>query len=58
MAGKCESCSFYEEYAGDTTGECHKSPPRAHPDTRKAMWPPVKPTDWCGKYEKEASYDG
>jgi hypothetical protein len=42
----CAICEF-----GDfsTRGECHRHAPEGDKGTGAGVWPPVRPTDWCGE---------
>jgi hypothetical protein len=47
----CDACVYYDADAS----ECHRHAPAVAHDgtTFVALWPIVKPHDWCGDSERE-----
>lgn len=51
----CDTCMYY---LGGQIGHCNRHPPQmwfvanaeGTPDDCRAVWPPVKPDDWCGEW--------
>ena len=46
---QCETCTFFN--AADH--ECRRYAPQPSDRDRKAEWPTVAATDWCGEYRED-----
>jgi hypothetical protein len=52
----CKKCMFFKTKQGKgKMGECRRFPPKDHVKDGsgffdKAVWPDVKPTQWCGEF--------
>lgn len=57
----CTMCQFYtpDLTSKNNTGICRRHPPRAFlvPQGAVAVWPIVKPSDWCAEGEAGVSTD-
>ncbi|MBL7152396.1 MAG: hypothetical protein ISS79_01670 [Phycisphaerae bacterium] len=52
MERKCKDCSFYVPEKPEVDyGYCHLEGPAPITKRTKPQWPPVKETDFCGKFE-------
>lgn len=46
----CQTCAFYKEQ----DSECRRYAPQPAENEKKAAWPTVAATDWCGEYKEDA----
>ena len=46
---QCASCAFFNT----DERECHRYAPQPSGEDRKAEWPRVEATDWCGEYKED-----
>lgn len=46
----CQTCAFYN----DKGSECRRYAPQPAENEKKASWPTVAATDWCGEYKEDA----
>ncbi|MCJ2108043.1 hypothetical protein MKK70_22235 [Methylobacterium sp. E-041] len=47
----CGNCRFYAA-ANQRAGECRRSAPDFSDDSRRASWPILVPSGWCGELEQ------
>ena len=47
----CKTCAFYNQ--GDS--ECRRYAPQPASGEKKASWPTVAASDWCGEYKEDAA---
>lgn len=49
--GYCSACIYWHPLTDTTKGECRYNAP-ARPAERQgpALWPRVRPNDWCGQF--------
>ncbi|MEO1041389.1 MAG: hypothetical protein AAFX52_03785 [Pseudomonadota bacterium] len=50
MSMNCQSCAFFNT----TDSECRRYAPQPAEGEKKASWPTVAATDWCGEFEADA----
>lgn len=50
MSQSCNNCSSYRQ------GRCHRHAPRPVPvgTSALAIWPEVRPGDWCGDWAEQS----
>lgn len=56
----CENCRFSRPDPWVTSDDeltCHFDPPIGISELRGTMWPIVRKTDWCGKYNHRTFSD-
>ncbi|MEM9840323.1 MAG: hypothetical protein AAF830_14360 [Pseudomonadota bacterium] len=46
----CKTCAFFN----DNDSECRRYAPQPAGEDKKASWPSVAATDWCGEYQAES----
>ena len=46
---QCAKCMYFHAEAG----ECHRYAPQPSGQDRKAEWPTVAASDWCGEYRED-----
>ena len=54
MMRSCSTCEYSQAVKDADYGECRRHAPPAisfRDAAALAIWPRVKPTDWCGDYE-------
>ena len=56
MTKACNNCTYFEHednkvISGKTVGACRINPPGASDSDKRAFWPVVKSSDWCGSFE-------
>jgi len=47
MSMHCQTCAFFN----DSDSECRRYAPQPAEGEKKASWPTVAATDWCGEFK-------
>jgi len=50
---KCAHCLYFKV----TKFECHEGPPHLDFESRKAIWPRVNPSNFCGSFKSKLEAD-
>ncbi|NNU15501.1 hypothetical protein HK107_04095 [Parvularcula sp. ZS-1/3] len=45
----CQSCAYFN----DKGSECRRYAPQPADNEKKASWPTVAASDWCGEYKED-----